>query len=314
MTPDRFAHDHLSDDELLREVARLARAELGATARLVAALAEVDSRRLYLAQSCSSLFVYCTRVLRLSEHAAYGRIEAARASRRFPVLLEMLERGDLTLTSLCLLAPHLTVANHADVLARARHLSKREVEEVVASLHPRADVPTLLRRIPERPVRGVNDSPATSPVDIPCSPTVTASRAKTPEPTARPTIQPLSPQRYRLQVTLEAATREKLQRVQDLLRHQIPSGDLAMILDRALDLLLADLERTKMASAARPRVGRRANAKSRHIPAAVRRMVWRRDGGRCAFTGHWADVGRQAFWNSITSRRSPPAARLRGEH
>ena len=123
----------LSDDELLREVARLAGAERSATARLIAALAEIDARRLYRGQGCPSLFAYCTRVLHLSEHAAYGRIEAARVARRFPVVLEMLERGDLTLTTVSLLASHFTDSNHVDLLARARHRSKREVEEIVAA-------------------------------------------------------------------------------------------------------------------------------------------------------------------------------------
>jgi hypothetical protein len=133
MTIRYLTHTHLSDQELLVEVASLAAAERTATARLVAALAEVDARRLYLGQGYSSLFVYCTRALRLSEHAAYSRIEAARASRRFPALLERLADGDLTLTALCLLAPHLTQANQREVLDRARHRSKREIEEIGAA-------------------------------------------------------------------------------------------------------------------------------------------------------------------------------------
>ena len=59
----------LSDDELLKEVARLADPERSATAHLIVALAEIDARRLCLSQGWSSLFVYCTRVLHLSEHA-----------------------------------------------------------------------------------------------------------------------------------------------------------------------------------------------------------------------------------------------------
>ena len=109
--------------------------------RLIAALAEIDTRRLYLGQGCSSLFVYCTRVLHLSEHAAYGRIEAARAARRWPGVLGMLDTGELTLSSLSLLAPHLSDENHREVLTRARYRSKREVEEIVAALRPRPDVP-----------------------------------------------------------------------------------------------------------------------------------------------------------------------------
>ena len=106
----------LSNHDLLAEVQRFAAREREATAHLIAALMEIEVRRLYLGEGCSSLFTYCTQVLNLSEHAAYGRIEAARAARRFPVILERLLDGSLTLTSVCLLAPHLTAANHIAVL------------------------------------------------------------------------------------------------------------------------------------------------------------------------------------------------------
>ena len=95
----------VSDQDLLATVRRLADNECRATAGLIAALAQLDARRLYLGQGCSSLFTYCTQVLHLSEHAAYGRIEAARAARRFPVVLERLVDGEITLTAIGLLAP-----------------------------------------------------------------------------------------------------------------------------------------------------------------------------------------------------------------
>lgn len=138
----------LSNQELLAEVKRLAACERQATARLIASLIEVDSRRLYLGEGCSSLFTYCTHVLHLSEHAAYGRIEAARAARRFPGILELLAEGAVTLTAVGLLAPHLTADNHLDLLNSARHKSKREVEHLVAQIYPRPDVPSSIRRLP----------------------------------------------------------------------------------------------------------------------------------------------------------------------
>jgi hypothetical protein len=108
---------HLSDEQLVAEVKRLAATERRATAALIRALMELDARRLYLGEGYSSLFVYCTQALHLAEGAAYNRIETARTARRFPMVLEGLEDGSLTLTSVRLLAPHLTVENHASVLA-----------------------------------------------------------------------------------------------------------------------------------------------------------------------------------------------------
>jgi hypothetical protein len=240
----------LSDAELLVELSRLAAAERGATVRLIIALAEVEARRLYLGEGCSSLFVYCTRVLRLSEHAAYGRIEAVRASQRFPVLLEMLVRGDVTMTTVCLLGPHLTPENCDEVLARARHKSKREVEEIIASLRPRPDAPTTLRKLPEhRPKRAQNifESGAVTP---PAERSIAKEELK---PAAPAIVRPLAPERYKLQITIGRETQMKLRRAQDLLRHAIPVGDLAVVLDRALDLLLADLERKKFAASGQHR-------------------------------------------------------------
>ena len=46
----------------------------------------MDARRLYLAEGCSSLFTYCTEILHLSEHAAYGRIEAGQWKSRHMAL------------------------------------------------------------------------------------------------------------------------------------------------------------------------------------------------------------------------------------
>jgi len=96
MTTNSLPCGALSDRDLIAAVHDLAAAERGTTSQLVASLAELDARRLYLAEGYSSLFTYCTQVLHLSEHAAYGRIEAARAARRYPVLLERLAAGGFT--------------------------------------------------------------------------------------------------------------------------------------------------------------------------------------------------------------------------
>jgi 5-methylcytosine-specific restriction endonuclease McrA len=89
-----------------------------------------------------------------------------------------------------------------------------------------------------------------------------------------------------VQFTVSRETHDKLRRAQDLLRHSIPHGDPAAVFDRALTLLLEHLERTKLAQAKTPRqVSRPIAAGSRHIPASVRRAVWARDRGRCAFEG-----------------------------
>jgi hypothetical protein len=137
----------LSDGELLNEVKRLVAIERVATADLIRSLAEVEARRLHLAIGCSSMFGYCTQVLHLSEHAAYARIAAARAATQFPVVMDLLIEGAITLTTVTLLGRHLTAENHATLLESARHKSKADVEMLVATLHPQADVPSAVRKV-----------------------------------------------------------------------------------------------------------------------------------------------------------------------
>jgi hypothetical protein len=98
-------------------------------------------------------------------------------------------------------------------------------------------------------------------------------------------VTPLAPERYKVQFTISRGTQETLRQVQALARHAIPSGDLAEIFDRALTLLLKDLQRRRCATVTSPRAPREVAGCSRQIPASVKREVWRRDDGRCAFAG-----------------------------
>ena len=277
----RFAA--LSDEQLLTNVRRLAGCERQTSAELIASLTELDKRRLYLGQGCSSLFTYCTQVLHLSEHAAYNRIEAARAARRFPVILQLLADGAVNLTTITLLAARLTNANHEALLTAARHKSKREVEHLLAALEPQPAVQSTVRKMPAVKVPAMVSSPPLLG-DVGATETVPPV-ARHPPSARRAVVAPLAPEQYKVQITISREAHDKLRRAQDLLRHQIPNGDVAVIFDRALTVLVSELERTKYAETDRPRARPQARTRSRHIPAAIRREVWKRDAGRCAFQG-----------------------------
>src|SRR5258707_6299567 len=138
----------LSDQDLLARIGMLAGKEREATVELVAHLAVLDARpALFAAQGHGSLFTYCTVVLRLSEDATCNRIEAARACRDFPVILEALASGAMSLTSVRLLKRHLTPENHQAVLTRASGRNRREIEALVAELAPRPAVPSCVRKM-----------------------------------------------------------------------------------------------------------------------------------------------------------------------
>ena len=264
------ACSRLTNEELLAKVKSLAAGEREATTNLIASLVELDSRRLYLGEGCSSLFTFCTQILRLSEHAAYNRIEAARLARRFPIVLALLADGAITLTTVCLLAPHLTPENHREVLESARHKSKRDVEVLVAALRPQPAVPSIVRKLPSKAPEVPAQQPTadvTNGATLPLAPIV-------PAPATRPAVvAPLAPELFRIQFTMSREMHENLRRAQDLLRHVVPNDDPAAIFERALTMLLTELEKTKHAATTRPRDAHRMSATSRHVPAKMKREV-----------------------------------------
>jgi len=120
----------LSDSDLLVALDVLAVQHRDLVATLVEHLAEVERRKLHLALGYSSLFVYARERLGLSEHEAYVRIHAARASLRHPAILDGLRTGELSLSAVKVVAPHLET--HPELLDEAKGQSKRQVERAVA--------------------------------------------------------------------------------------------------------------------------------------------------------------------------------------
>jgi 5-methylcytosine-specific restriction endonuclease McrA len=246
-------------------------------------LAEVDARKLHLSMGSSSLFDYCLKRLGLSNNEAFHRITAARLGRRFPVIFEMLERRDVHLTAVCLLRDCLTPENHAELLREASHKTKTELEELLARRFPQANGPSRLRKLPS--------------------------------------FEPRSEGQYLLQLNASAALKQKLELTRDLMSHANPSGDLAVVVERALDALIERLQSRRFArtksvrasgtghrleaamqadstclpgpSAVRASQTDESSAKTlcsstpqrAHLRNEVRRAVVARDGHRCSFVG-----------------------------
>ena len=290
----------IPDDELLRRLAELLRQSRRAEADLVAHIGEVDARRLYAREASPSMFAYCTEVLHLSEAEAYLRIAVARASREHPVLLSMLADGRLHLTAIAKLAPHLTPGNRDALLERATHKSKREIEELVAELASRPDAPAVMRKLPER-LAGVAHALRLDPGTLTPGLGLRQDRVgggclqlrpdgvPGPPASSRPrpgVVEPLAPARYKVQFTASAELHDKLERLRALMRSSVPDGDLAAIIEQAVTEKLKRLESRRFGRAKIPRKALPARGSSpptRHIPAAVRRAVYERDGGRCRY-------------------------------
>jgi hypothetical protein len=297
----------LADDELLRGLSELLKDSRRVEADLIAHIAEVDARRLYAREAAPSMFAWCVETLHLSEQEAYLRITVARASRKHPMLLGMLRDGRLHLSGMARLVPHLTLENRAAVLKRATGMSYRQIKELASELEPKPDAPARIRKLPGcPPSTSAKDSPqlwahrVESPRSGPRSagapPSCSGSQAAavldlrpapaTVSPARRPSLEPLAPARFRVQFTASAELRDKLERLQALMRPSVPDGDLAKVIDRAVTRELERLEAKRFAKTEAPRkrlAQTDTRPKSRYIPAPVRRFVERRDGGRCTY-------------------------------
>ena len=298
------------------------------------------------------MFVYCMQALHLSEAEAYRRITVARAARKHAVLLAMLRDGRIHLSGMALLVPVLTLENRDAVLERATHKSKRQIEQLVAELSPKADVPSVMRKLSgPRPApspraadcwdSGFGRAPELVPGAVgardmaPAAPqrqdegpievnrahegrelvpgTVAVSQALELVPgtaaalavpelvpgtagspasaSRRAVVEPLSPGRYKVQFTASAKLHDQLERLAALMRSEVPDGDIAAIIGRAVAEKLERLEARRFAKTATPRKATPRKAvshgdssrPSRHIPATVRRAVRGRDGDRCLF-------------------------------
>jgi hypothetical protein len=270
----------LSDPDLLVRTHELVDHSQCTEADLLVHLGEIDERKLYLERAFPSMFEFCVGELRFSEDVAYNRLVVARAGRRLPAVIEALRSGQVHLSGLRLLAPHLTAENHRELLAEAAGKTKREIEELVARVAPQPAVAPTIRKLPERA------APA------PAKPLALALDAAPARPAARedhrPAIAPLAEQTYRVQFTASRELRDKLRQAQDLLRHRVPDGDLACIFEKALDLLIEQVKKERFAVGRKPRqqsaLAAPEEASSRHIPDGIKRKVYERDGGRCTFT------------------------------
>ncbi len=268
--------DEISDQGLVGSLNALLITNAAAEARIVAHLAELDARRLHLKHE-PSLFQYCQKRLGLSDNQAYYRIAAARIAREFPVVFGMLERGEIHLTNLAPLTKYLTREDHAELLHEAGRLSKRELLRALARRAPRPDVPSQIRKLRPQP-GAVSAGPTGS-------------------------LEPLSASSYRLQLNTSATLKDKLELARDLMSHANPTGDLAVVVERALDLLIEKLHQQRFGQTARPRrpsqerqarsldrsKPARAHARSQppsrprsHIPNETRRGLVARDGLCCS--------------------------------
>jgi hypothetical protein len=251
---------------LTESLAALLRREHDALAEFLVALADFDRRRAWAELGYSSLFYFLHRELHLSKGAAQYRKVAAELIEQVPAIVEPLRRGKLCLTSIIEAAKVVTAENWETVLPRFYRLSKREAMEVVAALQPH----------PAPPVRTVITAAPPSASRAASTGTLALDPAPCPVPAPRPAeVVPLSAELSRLHVTVSKRFALKLEEA----RAARPDVTDEELLEAGLDLVLAQVAKRR-GIVPKPQTTPRPS-KPDHIPARVRREVWRRDGGRC---------------------------------
>ncbi len=309
-----FSLRHLSDAAVEQELSAATSADRRSIVVHLARIAEFDHRRLYLAKSCASMYRYCVDRLRMSEDAAVQRIRAARTALEYPAIFSAIADGRLNLSTVVLVSGRLTQANAAELLAAVEHKTFKQVRRLLADRfgHPRptffpSGTPAARAAAGESVAAGTADLPVAQRVEIQPHPSA-ISEAPLPQspvegpaagpPWRRARLTPVGPGVSELVVLLGEEACAQLEASRDLLGHAVPSGDLAEVLERAIALQYAHLRRRRCGASSRSGAGAGKGARAvessndaapsvprdpRHVPNAVRREVWERDGGQCTF-------------------------------
>ena len=260
-TGQRRTLSGLSDRELLSRVKDLVSRERAVTLEILIHLNEVERRRLHVGLAYASMFDYCTRHLGYSSSAASRRIQSARCVRNYPEVYALLEKNEVNLVTISLVASILTEANAKELLGKIRGKSQREVEAVVATYRPPVSM-----RDRAKPVYVVVSTSSRSPLSgSPGDLTPTAGSEKRPNITAsgmaagpfQPSTETQAPRqattqpsdahtstrleaRFFIQFLASPRFMQKLERAKALLSNR--NGELSheFVLEAALDEFLKD--------------------------------------------------------------------------
>jgi hypothetical protein len=281
----RYRLVELKNSELLAGLSELVQRSNAITAEELAHLAEIEDRMLHLELGFASLFAYCVEALGMSEGAAGRRVAAARVCRRFPEAFEHVARGDLHLSALCALSPHLDPGNANELFEACRRKTRRQIEELLASRFPRPDVREQIRRLPAR-------AHAAADVDV--------------EAPRRRELEALSADRFGVHFTADAELRELIERARALAIHRLPKGDLSSLMKLVLETFVQHEEKRRFAIGSKPRAVR-SDAKPAGTPAAQRARASALQTGARSTPPGGASALRASAPRKVT-RREPIAA------
>jgi 5-methylcytosine-specific restriction endonuclease McrA len=289
--------------ERVSRLAGLLAREREALAEFIAELASFDAGRSWEELGYPSLFEFLTRELRLSRGAAFYRTKAVWLVQRFPEVLGAIREGKLYINSIAEVARVLTPENRAEVLPRFFYQSREDAKLLSVELVPREVVPVRevvtsldLPAAPQGPassnpvltlVPPPNDLASTSPVH-----SVNGDDSKVVDRTGQASAavvrpeatEPMTGQLSRVHLTITRELAAKIETAQLALSHTHPNASIADVLELGAETALAqDAKRKGLVKQPRARRSEATSVppESDHIPAELRRAVWKRDQGCC---------------------------------
>jgi hypothetical protein len=252
----------MGSTELLKRAARLAKVERRITAAFVETLCEIDSRRIFSEEGYASLWAYVTKGLGLSESSAQRRIQAARLVRDAPEAKPALENGTLSLSN----AAQLQGFRQRERKKKGKAPDAGELIQATASLSQRECEAALIAISPEAMPNKERDRPVSPQGD------------------------------HELKFTVSKELYDKLQKIKGLIAHAKPEASYAELLEHLADSELKrlgkktgigmEVEPTRTAAAEVEKKNPLPRGKRVYLPAAIKRAVGSRSGGRCEFTTH----------------------------
>ncbi|MES2963283.1 MAG: HNH endonuclease [Bdellovibrionota bacterium] len=260
--------NHLTDDVLLAETERAAYHEREALSVVLHHIREVDRRRLYSALKFESLADYMIKHLKYTEDQTYPRISAMKLLKEIPEIEAKINDGTLSLSNLNMARraflqetkapantdssaltvskPHRTTEEKIAVLAKIENVTKREAEKIL-----RIETGVVLK-------------------------SAESSRE-------------LSDGNVELKSIVSKDVVQLIAELKGLFAHSQPGITTGQLVELALKELKKQKDPVAKAERAAKRpVPERKSAESSNphfIPAAVRHVVWMRDGGRCTNCG-----------------------------
>jgi hypothetical protein len=282
----------LGDKELVEILNVLVRKECDTTLEILIHLAELEERKLHLKLGYSSLFAYCTIKLGYSEPAANRRIKAARCIRQYPETYNLLLHKKINLSTICVFYGVLTPENKEDLLIKVCGKSKVEVDRIVAGYReePKKEIrdqvkPVVLRKEAgkDQPILGFNKNGSSqAKVELKqCDENYRRCDGKVEEE-----------ERVKITFAADRSFSDKIERMRRVLSGKYPMGaDLETIFNEAMECYLDRHDPKKKTKKKRVSKSGCSNgkksksAKTRYIPACVKREVLKRDNYCCSYKG-----------------------------